>query len=170
MAKRASLSKSVRSAARRCSMQADQRLQVKLRALEQALEERGCHVKCWIRPLGEPDSVYWPPVEIAILVDIADFETHIPYLMECLLVGKEIFEQEWSFRVAPVMEGAVLPAFALQPTSGILFSEDMTLPDMDFSNNWNGYIDHPFHSSEVSDSFDKAMGGLHAVVGDCELP
>jgi hypothetical protein len=164
VAKRA-LSKSVHVVARRCLTQADYRLRNKIRALEKNLEVRGCYAKCWMRPLEESDSVYWPAVEIAVLVEIADFETDISYLMECLSASKVIFGREWPFRVAPVIEGIVIPSFALQPTSGTVLSEEMTLPDLDFAKNWRGHIDRPFHSSDVSDSFDTAMGSCMQLSG-----
>jgi len=151
VAKRASLSKSVHLVAQRCRIQANQRLQTKLDALEKNLEERGCHAKCLTRPVEEPDSVYWPPVEIAVLIDIADFETDSAYLGECLSVAQEIFGQKWRFRVVPMLENKVLPSFAL------MSFHNMVLPDQDFVKEWTGHIDKPFYSSDVSDAFDKAM-------------
>ncbi|HHI94903.1 MAG TPA: hypothetical protein ENK04_15605 [Gammaproteobacteria bacterium] len=159
VAKRASLSKSVHLAAQRCRMQADQRLQKKLHAFEKKLAARCCHAKCWTRPIEEPDSVYWPPVEIAILVDIADFETDSSCLEECLSVAKKMFGQKWQFRVVPVIEDRVLPAFAM------LFLNNMVLPDQDFAKEWMGHIDQQFHSSDVSDAFDKAMSACMHLSG-----
>ena len=165
VAKRASQSKSVHFAAKRCRIQADQRLHNKLRDLEKALKERGCYVKCWTRPVDEFDSVYWPPVEIAVLVEVTDFETDISYLMESLSTGKEVFGQEWPFRVAPIIDGIVLPSFALQLTSGIIFSEGTTLPDTDFAKHWIAHIEHPFQSSNVSDAYDKAISACMQLSG-----
>lgn len=159
VAQRASLSNSIHIVAQHCRLQADRRLHKKLNTLEKNLEGRGCYAKCWTRPVEEPDSVYWPPIEIAVLVEIADFETNSAYLEECLSVAKKIFGQKWQFRVVPVIENTVLPAFA------ILSLNNMVLPDQNFAKEWTGRIDKPFHSSDVSDAFDKAMSACMHLSG-----
>ena len=168
VAKKASLGKSVHFTAKRCRMRADNRLQKKLQTLEKNMEERGCHVQCWTRPLEEADSVYWPPIEVAVLVNMANFETDITYLDECISVAQEILGQEWRFRVVPSMNGNVLASYALLPPSSMQSSHEVALPDVDFLKDWKGYIDRPFHSSAALDAFDKAMNAciqLSGIVG-----
>ena len=165
VAKRAPLGKSVHLAARRCRMKADQRLQKKLRALESALEKQGSRVKCRTRPIEAADTICWPPVEIAVLVEMSDFETDFAYLEKALLAGEEIFEQDWRFRVVPVLDGIVLPDFAIQPISEMLFSHGTVLPDVDFAADWREHIDLKFHFSEVSDAFSRAMNACVQLSG-----
>lgn len=168
VAKKASLGKSIHFTAKRCRMRADNRLQKKLRTLEKKLEEKGCHARCCTRPLEEADSVYWPPVEIAVLVDMVNLVTDITYLDECLQVAREILGQDWRFRVVPIMNGKVLASFAVLPSSSMLSSQEMILPDMDFVKDWKGCIDHSFYSSDALDAFDKAISAcvqLSGIVG-----
>ena len=165
VAKRASLGKSVHLVARRCRMQANQRLQRKLRTFEKNQEERGYHIQCWTRPAEEADSVYWPPVEITLLVEIADFKTDIAYLDECILQAQDVFAQEWKYRVVPIMEGKVLASFAMFLSSSILSSQEMMLLDVDFAKDWQDHIDHPFHSSTALDAFDEAMSACMQLSG-----
>ena len=168
VAKKASLGKSVHFTAKRCRMRADNRLQKKLRALEKKLEERGCHAQCCTGPLEEADSVYWPPVEIAVLVDMANLVTDVTRLDECLQIAREILVQDWRFRVVPIMNDKVLASFAVLPSSSMLSSQEMILPDMDFAKDWKGCIDPSFYSSDALDAFDKAMSAcvqLSGIVG-----
>jgi len=165
IAKKAPLNKSVSFVARRCRLKADQRLQNKLRKIEKALEVCGCKVNCWTRSIDESDSPYWPALEIAVLVHMTDFEMGNGYLNDSILAGKDIFQQHWPFRVVPIIDGVVLAPFAMQATSGIQVSEDMVLPDLDFEKNWREHIEYPFHSSGVSDDFDKAMSSCMQLSG-----
>ena len=165
VAKKASLGKSVQFVVQRCRMQADRRLQNKLRTLEKNLEERGCHVQCWTRPVVDTDCIYWPPVEIAVLVDMENFETDITYLDKCLSVAQEIIGQEWRFRVVPLMGGKVLASFAIFHSSSILSSQELILPDVDFAKDWQEHIDHPFHSSDALEAFENAMCACMQISG-----
>ena len=165
VAKKAPLGKSVRFLAQRCRMRADKRLQKKLCTLEKNMEKRGCYAQCRKRPLEDVDSVYWPPVEIAVLVDMENFETDIAYLDECLSVAQEILGQEWRFRVVPFMNGNVLASFAIFPSFSMLSTQEMILPDVNFVKDWQGYIDHPFHSSAALDAFDKAVNACMQLSG-----
>lgn len=143
--------KAVRSAARRCSSLAEQRFRKRLRALEKALKEHGWTAKCWTRPVDESDSVYWPPMEVAVLVEIADFETDVHYIENCLLVGQEQLGQDWPFRVVPVINGQLVSTLALLPSS------QMPLSDQKFAQKWKSHIDLPFLSPETSEAFDAAL-------------
>jgi len=146
--------KAVHSAAHHCQTSAERRLRRRLRTLEKALHAKGWSAKCWTRPIEEGDSPYWPAVEVAILVAITDFETDVRYIDDCLSIGQEQFAKNWRFRVVPVINGHVIPALALLPSSM------MPLPDQDFEYEWRDHIDLPFLSSEkarISEAFDSAV-------------
>ena len=164
-AKKASLGKAVHFTARRCRIRADKRLQKKLRALEKSMEKRCCHVQCWTRPLEEADSVYWPPNEIAVLVDMADFEADITYLDESLTVAQELLGKEWRFRVVPRMNGHVLASFAINSSSSLSSSKELILPDGDFAKDWQEHIDLAFHSSDALEVFEKAISACMQLSG-----
>ena len=163
--KKAPLGKSVPFTARRCRMRSEIRLQKKLYTLEKNMEKRGCHVQCRTRSLEEADSVYWPPVEIALLVDMASFETSITYLDDCISVAQELLRQDWLFRVVPLMNGNVLASFAINPSSSLLSSQELRLPDVDFAKDWQEHIDLPFHFSEALEKFEKAMSACMQLSG-----
>jgi energy-coupling factor transporter ATP-binding protein EcfA2 len=165
-AKKGGIGKAIRSAARRCNSLAEKRFREKLRSVENALNERGWTVKCWTRPIDEADSIYWPPMEIAVLVEIEDFETDVRYIEETFSVGQEQFGQDWRFRVVPVINGQVVPGLALLPSS------QMPLPDPKFAKEWQSNIDLPFLSSETSEAFEqavKACGEISAILNCRDL-
>ena len=145
-ARKGALGKAVHAAARRCRSLADQRFRHRLRDLESALKERGWSAQCLSRPIGESDSGYWPAREVAVLVEIADFETDA-YIEAGLAIGQKYLGNDWRFRVVPVMNGQVLATLALPPSSHTL------LPDQDFAQEWQEHIDRPFLSSETLEGF-----------------
>ncbi|MDE0098433.1 MAG: hypothetical protein OXM87_02270 [Truepera sp.] len=148
-ARKGALGKAVHAAAQRCRFLADQRFRHRLRDLESALKERGWRAQCWSRPIG--DSGYWPAKEVAILVEIADFETDAHYIEDGLAIGQQYLRNDWRFRVVPVMNGQVLASLALLPSSHTL------LPDQDFVQEWQEHIDQPFLSSDTLERFDGAI-------------
>ena len=150
-AKKGGLMNGIGSASRYCRALADQRLLSKLQKLETGLKDRGFHSKCWTRPVDDSDSVYWPPKEIAILVEIQDFETDAHYIEESFAVGQDYIGQDWRFRAVPVINGQVVPTLALMP------SQQMPLPDAKFREEWENYINIPFLSPVVTESFDAAV-------------
>lgn len=165
-AKKGGIGKAIRSAGRRCKSIAEQRFREKLRSVENALNERGWTIKCRTRPVDEADSIYWPPMEIAVLVKIEDFEKDASYIEESLSVGREQFGQDWQFRVVPVINGQVVPGLALLPSS------QMPLPDLKFAKEWQSNIDLPFLSSETSEAFEqtvKACGEISAILNCRDL-
>jgi len=165
-ARKGSLGKAIRAAARRCRSLADQRFRDRLRALENALKEQGWTAKCWSRPIDENGSVYWPAREVAVLVEIADFETDARYIEDGLATGQEHLGNDWRFRIVPVINGKVLASLALLPSS------HMTLPDEDFAQEWQKHINRPFLFSETAERFDEAIAAciqLSAIMACREL-
>lgn len=153
-ARRIGEGRAVHSLARRCLESAERRFGRKLHTLEKELQARGWSAKCCTRTIEENNSPYWPAKEVAILVEIADFATDVNYIDDCLSVGQEILAKNWRFRVVPVINGYIISALALLPSSL------MPLPDRDFESDWQDHIDLPFLSSEMarnSDAFDLAV-------------
>lgn len=165
-AKKGIIGKAIRSAARRCRSIAEQRFREKLHSVENTLNKQGQTIRCHTRPVDEADSIYWPPMEIAVLVEIEDFEKDASYIEEAFSVGQEQFGQDWRFRVVPVINGQVIPGLALLPSS------QMPLPDLKFAKEWKSNIDLPFLSSETSDAFEqavKACGEISAILNCRDL-
>ena len=165
-AKKSRLGKAVHAVAGRCRSMAEQRFRRKLGTLENALKALGWTVRCWTRPVNEKDSVYWPAAEVAILVKINNFETDSSYLDDCLSTGAEQLEQDWPFRIVPVIDSQVIASLAFAPSSR------GPLPDEGFAHKWQAYIDLPFLSSVISDAFDAAVAAcvqISAIISCCDL-
>ena len=150
-ARKRGLGKAVHAAAGRCRSLAEQRFRRRLRTLANALKARGWTARYRTRPVNDRDSVYWPAVEVAILVKINNFETDSGYIEDCLSSGAEQLARDWPFCVVPVINNQVIAALALVPSS------HGPLPDVDFAHKWQAHIDFPFLSSEVSNAFDEAV-------------
>ena len=156
-AKKSGFMNGVGAAARYCEALANRRLRSKLQRLEAGLKERGFRGKCWTRPVEGKDSVYWPPIEIAILVQINDFSADARYIEESIALGQEYIGQDWRFRTVPVINGQVIPTLALIP------SAQMPLPDTKFREEWQNNIKIPFHLPIVSEAFDAAVSACTQV-------
>ena len=151
-ARKASIGSSVRTAARYCRHLADRRFEVRLRELENALGERGWKARCLSRPVDQCDSGYWPAREVAILVEIADFETQWgSYVEEPLSLGKKHLGHDWPYRTVPIVNGQVLASLALRPSS------HMPFPDEDFAREWSDCIDKTIFSAILVETFDEAI-------------
>ena len=150
-ARKGKLGKAIHASARHCRKLAEQRFRARLRDVERVLNSRGCKGRCWTRPVDESCSVYWPSREVAVLVEIADFETDAHYLEDGIAIGQQHFRDDWRFRVVPVLKGQILASLALLPSSPV------PLPDRDFAKEWQGHINLPFLSSEIANSFDEAF-------------
>lgn len=165
-ARKGRLGKAIHVTARRCRYFAGERFSQRLSALQIALEDKGMNVRCYCRPIGEADSAYWPSKEIAILVEVADFETDAGYIEDCLSIAHRHIGSDWSFRVAPVINGLVVTQLALLPSSHI------ALPDQDFADKWRKYIDSPFLKENIVERFDEALVSCHqlsAIMTCCDL-
>ena len=150
-ARKGKLGKAIHASARHCHKLAHQRFRARLRDVERAFISRGWKTRCWSRPVDESDSVYWPAKEVAILMEISDFKTDAHCLDDGIAVGQQHFQNDWRFRVVPVLKGQILASLALLPSSPV------PLPDRDFAKEWQEHINLPFLSSEIANSFDEAF-------------
>ncbi len=159
-------SKAVVDAARRCSLLAQKRLNKKIKSLEINLQEKGWNCKCWIRPIEEADSPYWPSIEIAISVNINDFEQEGEYRDVAISVAERQLNGKWPYRVVPVINGFVIAELAMMKTANI------TLPDQEFKENWQEHLPLPFISSRILEKFDQALTACiqaSAIITCCNL-
>lgn len=144
-------SRALHAASRRCAFLAQQRFDKSLRSIEKDLREKGWSSKCWSRPIDGADSPFWPPREIAISVDINDFETDAEYINAACEIADRHFNGTWLYRVVPVINGFIVAPFAM------LQSSSLPLPDQDFSKNWEEHIALPFISSPILEKLDEAL-------------
>lgn len=150
-ARKGKLGKAIHASARHCHKLAEQRFRARLRDVERAFVSRGWRARCWSRPVDESDSVYWPAREVAILVEISDFKTDAHYLDDAIAVGQQHFQNDWRFRVVPVLKGQILGSLAFLPSSPV------PLPDYDFAKEWQEHINLSILSSEIANRFDEAF-------------
>jgi len=158
-ARKSRLGEATRSAARRCQSLADRRFRKRLRALERTLKAKGWNARCSSRPTDDADSVYWPAREVAVLVEIAEFETDAGYLEDSLTAGQDHLGTDWRFRVVPVINGYVIPTLAVIPSS------HLPLPEHDFAKDWRGILNRPFLLPEIVDRFDEALAACTQLSG-----
>jgi hypothetical protein len=164
--KKSATSKVVHAASRRCAFLAQQRFDKRLSSIEQDLREKGWSSKCWSRPIDEADSPFWPPREIAIAVDINDFETDAEYIDAAFEVADRRFNGTWLYRVVPVINGFIVAPLAM------LQSSNIPLPDQDFRKNWEDHIALPFISSPILEKLDEALAAciqVSAIITCCNL-
>ena len=166
--RRASIGNAVRAAARHCRLLAQRRFEHRLRELENALLARGWQARCLSRPIDEWDSPYWPARETAILLDVEDIETQwVPNIEKFFSVTTKHLNNDWPFRIVPVINGQVLAPLALLPSSYI------PLLDQEFARDWSQFIDQPIHSSALAQKFDEAVEAcmqISAIINCRSLP
>ncbi len=151
VSRRARLGTAVCVVARHCRNLANRRFKTRLRELELSLSERGWNARCLSRAIVKSDSIYWPAREVAILVEITDFETQLErWIEEAISLGRQHLKNDWFFSTVPVMNDQVLASLALRPSS------KMPAPDLDFSCNWSNHLDKPIYSSTLVEAFDEA--------------
>lgn len=111
----------------------------------------GLHFDCCTRKIGDWSTPYWPPVEIAVLGHIANFEADAGYLQAGLTAAQQHLEQDWQYTIAPVMDDKVIASFAMRPSS------QMLLPDLDFAKKWSDEIPYQCLNSRFSEAFDSGL-------------
>ncbi len=150
-ARRKKVSNIVQDVAQQSRTRGERRLQHRLNRLYREFRVHGWAVLQWERPIEQADSPYWPPVEIALGVNIASDMSNVTERERILAIGQERLGNDWPLRVVPVVEGQIEPALAIFPSSvGVL-------PDSEFTRNWEHQIKLPFITAEFSRAFDEAI-------------
>ena len=157
--RKSGLNKSTAAASRHCLARAKRRLASRLQSLTATLKHDGHTIRYHLRPIHDADSVYWPPREIAILVEVPDVEPEsLAALEDALTAAREHLGDDWPFRAAPVMHGQVLADLALHPSSLL------PLPDESFARHWSKFLDQPIHTiARSTRPFDEGIAACHRV-------
>ena len=157
--RKSGLNRSIAAASRYCLVRAKRRLASRLQSLTATLSADGHTIRHHLRPIRDAATVYWPPREIAILVEVPDVEPQgLATLEEVLTVAQEHLGDDWQFRVAPAMQGQVLADLALCPSSL------MPLPDQNFARDWSEHLDQPIHTiAHSTRPFDEGVAACHQV-------
>ena len=157
--RKSGLNKSTAAASRYCLARAKRRLADKLKSLTATLAHAGHTIHCYTRPIGEADSVYWPPREIAIIVDVPDVEPEsLTALDEALTVAQEHLADEWPISAAPALQGQILADLALRPSSLL------PMPDESFARDWSQRLNQPIQTiAQYTQPFDEGIAACHGV-------
>ncbi|AHK04647.1 MULTISPECIES: hypothetical protein [Rhizobium/Agrobacterium group] len=148
VAGRADLGKAVQTTARRSRTAAEQRMTEVLGGLESALRQSGIHVQCITRPFDKY-SAFWPAKEVAILVSVENFDDYNSGFEAVVALGREYLKRDWMFRIVPKINSKIIAPLAMNPTS------ELTLPDLQFEEEWCEHIDMPFVSTVLVQNFEK---------------
>ena len=151
--------KRIHAASIKAKFLAEQRLSKTLKSLEKDLKNEEWTAKCFLKPTAKPNSHYWPAVDIAVVIEISDFEEDMEYLERGLLACKEVLGHNWIYCVVPAMSGVVLAEFAMQ----LSCDETRLLPDSTFAVAWRKYIKKPCLTASNSIAFDKAFNACDTV-------
>ena len=158
-AKRSSLGKAVRGAARTSRLNADHRFSERLRALEVALRNHGWVAQCLDKRVKEKDSVHWPPQEVAVLIEIEDFVSDSNFADDALRLGNQVIGTDWSWRIVPVIKQHILSSMALKP------SQTALLPDLGFEEEWADDSPLPFQPAGLVQNFNAAISACATISG-----
>lgn len=115
--------------------------------------------RCRDKPVKDKDSVHWPPKQVAVLIEIADFASDSNYADDALRLGNQIIGTDWSWRVVPVMNQHILSPMALQP------SQTAPFPDLGFEEEWADVLPLPFQSAGLVKNFDEAISACATMSG-----
>ena len=157
--RKSGLNKSTAAASRYCLARAERRLADRLKSLTAALEHVGRTIRCYTRPISEADSVYWPPREIAIIVEAPDVEPEsLAALDEALTVAQKHLADDWQISAAPALQGQALADLALRPSSlG-------PMPDESFARDWSQHLNQPIQTiAQYTQPFDEGIAACHEV-------
>ena len=149
--KSATMNKRVSAAARLCRNRADARLSDTTTRLVSLLAEKSWSAMCVLRELKERDSVYWPPYELAVLVDIDDFESQASYLDDGFEVARDQIKQDYRYTIVPVTNGQVIGQLALRETMNLI------LPVDGFEDEWRSSLELPLSNPYLSEPFQTAV-------------
>ena len=157
--RKSGLGKSTAAASRYCLALGKRRLAERLKGLTTNLKAAGHTIRCHLRPIRDANTVYWPPREIAIVVDLPDLEPEsLAALDDALTVAQKHLGSDWPFRVAPALHGRVLADLALHPSSL------MPMPDADFARDWSEHLSQPIDTIiRTTQPLDEGVAACHRV-------
>lgn len=154
IAKKTPKGKGVYAVSKRCIMRADKRLADKMRKLRAQLKTDGWTSDSLIRRNDRHDCPYWPASEIAILVELPNFQSEERDWVECLGICNEEISMSWPFSIVPVVNKRVVPSMALVPSNS---SPVGFLPDTNFESKWGDVLKHRFASTHLYKCFESIV-------------
>ncbi|MEP2184123.1 hypothetical protein, partial [Roseibium sp.] len=136
---------------------AEQRFDRILRKLEADLAAKGLVAECKTKPDLEPNSVFWPPAQLCVLLKVSNFEAFLTALVAVFEALDQTFPDGLVFRIAPLMNNQVIG------TMGMLRVRDMPMASPDFAADWGPYLDHQLAPNTFTDRYQRCMNAMLSV-------
>ncbi|MBK8191360.1 MAG: hypothetical protein IPK79_13035 [Vampirovibrionales bacterium] len=160
MAKRASFGKSIAAASKFSKNRGEHRLKKTLECLLRNLKEEGIEGEYKTVPLKKNDGIYWPAVEIAIIMTISELE-ELNKLETVIQIAKEALDEKRIFTVVPKLNGKIISNLAMKiyPTK--------SLPDVNFNDIWLPEFQEQVLKSKIIETFSNAMSSAYDISAIC---
>ena len=158
-ARKAPRGKAIATTARFCRENADKRLRKLLSKLKNDSASNGCMICFEVKEIEKKDTVYWPPVEISILIKIEDLFEELSQLDIVLNSAKTILKNDWIYSVTPIVKGYIVPSLSIKPT----FNMPLPMPYTDFIPDWEQHIKYKFFESRYQKCFQLCMSSVQSL-------
>lgn len=111
-------------------------------------------------PLKKNDGIYWPAVEIAIIMTISELE-ELNKLETVIQIAKEALDEKRIFTVVPKLNGKIISNLAMKiyPTK--------SLPDVNFNDIWLPEFQEQVLKSKIIETFSNAMSSAYDISAIC---
>jgi len=159
VAKKGPLGGGVSAAARFCKDSADRKLRKLLASLKNELALKEYYIDYELKKIESKDTIYWPPVEISILIkmeNILEQACHIDIVLDS---AKNILGQDWIYSLTPLVKGVVVPGMSVKPT----FNMPLPYPYLDFSNIWKSDSKYTFFESVHQGYFQLCLSSIQSL-------
>jgi len=158
-AKKGPLGGGIPAAARFCKDSADRKLRKLLASLKNELALKEHYIEFEIREIEAKDTIYWPPVEISILIKMDNILEQASYIDIVIDSAKNILGQDWVYSLTPLVKGAIVPSMSIKPA----FNMPLPYPNLDFSNDWKNDSKYTFFESVYQSCFQLCLSSIQSL-------
>ena len=158
-AKKGPLGGGISAAARFCKDSADRKLRKLLASLKNELALKEYYIEFELKEIKAKDTIYWPPVEISILIkmeNILEQASHIDIVLDS---AKNILGQDWIYSLTPLVKEVVIPGMSVKPA----FNMPLPYPYLDFSNIWTNDSKYTFFESVYQGYFQLCLSSIQSL-------
>jgi hypothetical protein len=159
VAKKGTLGGGIAAAARFSRDCADKKLRKLLNSLKNELALKEHYIDFELKKIESKDSIYWPPVEISILIkmeNVLEEAGHIDIVLES---AKNILGQDWLYSLTPLVKGVVVSSMSVKPA----FNMPLPYPNSEFTKNWKHDSKHTFFESDYQNYFLLCLSSIQSL-------
>ena len=117
------------------------------------------YIEFEIREIEAKDTIYWPPVEISILIKMDNILEQASYIDIVIDSAKNILGQDWVYSLTPLVKGAIVPSMSIKPA----FNMPLPYPNLDFSNDWKNDSKYTFFESVYQSCFQLCLSSIQSL-------